>query len=176
MSAAVLRRPQDLCLEQIPNFKPAPDQVIVEVASCGICGSDLRYYHGENPWALHTLGMPIPNPPNIVLGHEFAGTVTDAADFPHLAGKHVAVMSFKTCGQCRQCRSGAENLCGQTMHLGHGAGWGERDYYPGGMAGGTHRQRDHAGFARDGRKQGLRDRHIRRRPRYRQAMWRDACH
>jgi threonine dehydrogenase-like Zn-dependent dehydrogenase len=124
----------ELGLAQIPHFEPAPDQIIVEVASCGICGSDLRYYHGENPWALHTLGRSVPNPPNIVLGHEFAGTVADADASPDLLGKRVAAMSFKTCGQCRKCRSGAENLCKQTMHLGHGAGWGERDYYPGGMA------------------------------------------
>jgi threonine dehydrogenase-like Zn-dependent dehydrogenase len=134
MPAALLRGPLDLKLAQVPHFEPAPDQVTVRVASCGICGSDLRYYHGENPWALHTLGKPQPNPPNIVLGHEFAGTVADARDFPHLLGKRVAVLSFKTCGECPQCRSGAENLCKRTIHLGHGAGWGEREYYPGGMA------------------------------------------
>jgi threonine dehydrogenase-like Zn-dependent dehydrogenase len=134
MSAALLRKPMELGLVQIPHFEPAPDQVIVEVASCGICGSDLRYYQGENPWALHTLGKSVPNPPNIVLGHEFAGTVADADGFPELLGKRVAAMSFKTCGQCGQCRSGAENLCKQTMHLGHGAGWGKLDHFPGGMA------------------------------------------
>jgi len=134
MSAALLRKPLDLGLARVPEFEPAADQVIVEVAACGICGSDLRYYHGENPWALHTLGEARPNPPNIVLGHEFAGEVVEAADFPHLLGKRVAIMSFKTCGECRHCRSGAEHLCRRTMHMGHGAGWGERDFYPGGMA------------------------------------------
>ncbi len=134
ISAALLRRPRDLTLAEIPEFKPDFDQVMIDVEACGICGSDLRYYYGENPWALHTLGKSLPNPPNIVLGHEFAGTVTDAGDFPQLLGKRVAVMSFKTCGACRHCRSGRENLCGNTMHLGHGAGWGKREYYPGGMA------------------------------------------
>jgi len=77
MAAALLRRPLDLGLERIPEFEPAADQVILEVAACGICGSDLRYYHGENPWALHTLGEARPNPPNIVLGHEYAGSHLD---------------------------------------------------------------------------------------------------
>ena len=132
--AAVLRGPFDLGLERIPRFVPDRDQVMIEVAACGICGSDLRYYHGENPWALHTLGKSLPNPRNIVLGHEFAGRVVDAPDFPGLAGKRVVVMSFKTCGECEQCRAGRENLCKRTIHLGHGAGWGDRNYYPGGMA------------------------------------------
>jgi len=134
MLAAVLRRPGDLWATEIAEFRPADDQVIVDVAACGICGSDLRYFDGENPWALHTLGVSLPNPPNIVLGHEFAGVVTDPGRFPDLEGKRVAVMSFKTCGVCEHCRSGRENLCKNTMHLGHGAGWGEREYYPGGMA------------------------------------------
>ncbi len=134
MSAALLGKPLDLGLAQVPHFEPAADQVVVDVASCGICGSDLRYYHGENPWALHTLGEARPNPPNIVLGHEFAGTVAEAANFPDLLGKRVAAMCFKTCGRCDHCRSGAEHLCATTMHLGHGAGWGELEYYPGAMA------------------------------------------
>ena len=134
MSAALLREPLDLRLEQVPEFDRSADQVTIEVAACGICGSDLRYYHGENPWALHTLGKPLRNPPNIVLGHEFAGVVVEAGDFPELRDKRVAVMAFKTCGQCEHCRGGHENLCKRTMHLGHGAGWGKRDYYPGGMA------------------------------------------
>ncbi len=134
MAAALLREPLDFGLERIHEFEPAADQVIVQVAACGICGSDLRYYHGENPWALHTLGKVRPNPPNIVLGHEFAGRVVEAGNYPHLLGKRVAVMSFKTCGECKDCRRGAEHLCKNTMHLGHGAGWGQRDYYPGGMA------------------------------------------
>jgi len=134
MSAALLRKPLDLGLARVPRFEPAPDQVVINVTSCGICGSDLRYYHGENPWALHTLGESRPNPPNIVLGHEFAGTVARADNFPRLLGKRVAVMAFKTCGECPHCRGGAEHLCRSTMHLGHGAGWGERPFYPGGMA------------------------------------------
>ena len=49
-----------------------PDLVRVMVAACGVCGSDFRYCAGENPWAMHTLGRHVDNPPNIVLGHEFA--------------------------------------------------------------------------------------------------------
>jgi L-iditol 2-dehydrogenase len=134
MTAALLRVPHDLQPKKIPVFPLTADQVMVRVQTCGICGSDLRYYQGENPWALHTLGKSLPNPPNIVLGHEFAGTVVDAGAYPTLRGKRVAVLAFKPCGHCDQCRSGRENLCKNTCHLGHGAGWGKRRYYPGGMA------------------------------------------
>lgn len=136
MKAAVLRKPETLEVTDIPRFDISEDEVSLKVDTCGICGSDIRYYHGENPWSLHTLGEVLPNPPNIVLGHEFTGTVTEVASKrnEHLLGKRVAVLPFKTCGRCYECKTGRENLCKQTIHLGHGAGWGEQAYYPGGMA------------------------------------------
>jgi len=136
VKAAVLRKPETLEVTDIPRFDISGREVTIKVDACGICGSDIRYYRGENPWSLHTLGKVLPNPPNIVLGHEFTGQVTEVAsekDKP-LLGKRVAVLPFKTCGQCYYCKTGRENLCKQTIHLGHGAGWGEREYYPGGMA------------------------------------------
>ena len=136
MRAAVLRKPETLEVTNIPRFDIGEEGVSIKVEVCGICGSDIRYYHGENPWSLHTLGKVLPNPPNIVLGHEFTGRVTEVASrhLEPLLGKRVAVLPFKTCGQCYECRTGRENLCKQTIHLGHVAGWGEQAYYPGGMA------------------------------------------
>ena len=136
MKAAVLKSERVLLVEDIPRFPLEPDMVTVKVEACGVCGSDLRYYLGENPWALHTLGEPRPNPPNIVLGHEFAGTVVEAGSKggAPLVGKRVGVMCFRTCGECDLCRTGRPHLCRNTRHIGHGAGWGERDHYPGAMA------------------------------------------
>lgn len=110
-----------------------PDLVLVEIAACGVCGSDFRYYVGENPWAQHTLGRFVPNPPNIVLGHEYAGTVVAAASEAnrHLLGKRVAPICSKVCGACEECRAGRSRMCPNTVHMGHGQGWGQRDYYPG---------------------------------------------
>lgn len=136
MKAAVLKAPRELRIEQIP--KPASDDefLVLEVKACGICGSDVRYYEGENPWALHTLGKFVPNPPNIVLGHEFAGIVHEVRnpEYADLLGKRVSVLAFDTCGVCDCCRAGLYHLCRDTRHLGHGAGWGNRGYFPGGMA------------------------------------------
>ena len=136
MKALVLRSPEHLELVDVPRPNIFAGQVLVKVHKCGICGSDIRYFHGENPWAKQTLGRESPNPPNIIFGHEFVGTVAevfDPADHA-LLGKRVGVNTFITCGRCFFCRSGRENLCANTKHLGHGQGWGALDFYPGGMA------------------------------------------
>lgn len=136
MKALVLKGPETLALMDVPKAKPGPEQVLVRVSMCGICGSDIRYYHGENPWAKQTLGREIPNPPNIILGHEFVGVVEEVHNErdARLLGKRVAVNTFITCGRCEFCRTGRENLCANTKHLGHGQGWGKMEFYPGGMA------------------------------------------
>lgn len=136
MRAIVLEAPNRLALRNIPRFALAADEVMVQIEACGICGSDLRYYRGENPWALHTTGKNLANPPNIVLGHEFVGRVVETAGplGRELLGERVAVLPWRACGRCDDCRHGRPNLCAHTIHYGHGAGWGKRDYYPGGMA------------------------------------------
>ncbi len=120
----------------VPKPVLSAGQVLIEVSKCGICGSDVRYFHGENPWAKQTLGRHIDNPPNIILGHEFTGIVHEVFDKSdaHLIGKRVGINTFITCGRCNFCRNGQENLCNYTKHLGHGQGWGKMDFYPGGMA------------------------------------------
>lgn len=136
MKALVLRAPKDLVVMDVPKMTAKPGQVLVRVSHCGICGSDIRYFYGENPWAKQTLGIEVPNPPNIILGHEFVGVVEAAGDpeDEYLIGKRVGVNTFITCGRCMYCRSGQENLCPDTRHLGHGQGWGTMDFYPGGMS------------------------------------------
>jgi L-iditol 2-dehydrogenase len=136
MRALVLKAPRTLGVMDVPEMKPGPGQVILRVSKCGICGSDIRYYCGENPWAKQTLGKEIPNPPNIILGHEFVGVVDEVCDQrdAELLGGRVGVNTFITCGRCAFCKSGRENLCPNTRHLGHGQGWGKMEFYPGGMA------------------------------------------
>jgi threonine dehydrogenase-like Zn-dependent dehydrogenase len=118
-----------------PKLRQAED-ILVEVKACGICGSDLRYWEGENPWALHTLGHHVDNPANIVMGHEYAGVVAqvNSARYEHLLGRRVGVQPYRVCGQCEFCRSGRHNLCKTTIHTGHAHGWGEMDVYPGAYA------------------------------------------
>lgn len=137
VKALVLREEKQFELMDIPvPTLERDDHVLVQVEACGICGSDLRYWAGENPWALHTLGRALPNPSNMVLGHEFSGVVTKvrSARFEHLLGERVGVQAFRTCGACALCRSGRENLCRDTIHIGHAQGWGTMAYYPGAYA------------------------------------------
>ncbi len=129
MLAAVLKGPGNLSVERVPIPAPAADELLCEVAACGICGSDLRYLAGENPWAKHTLGVEKPNPPDMILGHEVAGVVQEGG-----RGVRAGLLAFRTCGRCPECRRGAGQLCRETAHLGHGAGWEDRRFNPGGMA------------------------------------------
>jgi threonine dehydrogenase-like Zn-dependent dehydrogenase len=136
MKALVLKSPRSLEVMDVPLPVLRPGEILVRVSRCGVCGSDIRYFHGENPWARQTLQKDVPNPPNIIFGHEFVGTVekvSDARD-EHLLGKRVGLQTWTACGRCEHCRRGRENFCRQTRHLGHGQGWGKMDFYPGGMA------------------------------------------
>ncbi len=136
MKAVVLRRTNDLAVLDVPVPDIGPDQALVRMTHCGVCGSDIRYLHGDNPWAKQTLGEKHTNPENIILGHEVTGIVERVGGDcdPELIGKRVALLAFGTCGECFYCMRGEENLCANTQHLGHGAGWGQSDYYYGGMA------------------------------------------
>lgn len=140
MRAVVLEAPRRMVLRDIPVWPIGsygdPDMVLVKVAACGVCGSDFRYYAGENPWSMHTLGRHVDNPPGIVLGHEFAGEVVAVLDEKNagLLGKRVAPVCSKVCGRCPECLAGRTQLCPNTVHLGHGQGWGKRDLYPGAYA------------------------------------------
>ena len=143
--AVVLRGTRDAAALEIPVWDLAQfagravdpdDLVLLEVEACGICGSDPRYYAGENPWAQHTLGEFRPSPPNLVLGHEYVGRVV-AARGEHnrrLLGMRTAGVCWKGCGACELCLDGMEHLCPQTVHIGHAAGWGKMDFYPGAYA------------------------------------------
>lgn len=136
MKAVVLERAGKISIKEIPLPTPPSGEVLIRVKACGICGSDIRYFYGENPWSLQTLGVNKPNPPGIVLGHEFSGKIEGVGDgiSPSRKGERVGVLAYKACEECYYCKSGLHNLCANVRHLGHGAGWRKRKYYPGAMA------------------------------------------
>ena len=128
-NAVILERPGAIAVKRIP-VPPIPGpSTRVQMRACGICGSDVRYFAGENPWSLHTLGKHVPSPPNLVLGHEVAGIVQSPE-----GNKPVAILAYKSCGKCQYCQNGRENLCNEMEHFGHSAGWPDMAYYPGGMS------------------------------------------
>ncbi len=74
--------------------------VLVEIAGCGVCHTDLSYFY---------LGVPTVNPPPLTLGHEISGTVVAGPD--DWVGKEVIVPAVMPCGECEICKSGRGNRC-----------------------------------------------------------------
>jgi alcohol dehydrogenase, propanol-preferring len=105
--AVQIERPGVLRLVERAEPHPGPNQLLVRVHACGVCRTDLHLLDGE---------VDIPRPP-IVPGHQIVGTVIargerTAADDPLEPGTRVGVPWLGwTCGRCRYCLSGRENLC-----------------------------------------------------------------
>lgn len=133
--AAVLRKPFKIELMDIPKPEPKSDEVLIKVDACGICGSDIHYFQGRNPWALHTLGVDKGNPPDMILGHEIAGTIVDVGNeqFKRRINEKVGVIAYKACGKCKFCNEGRHNICANVLHIGHDEAWSFSPS-PGGMA------------------------------------------
>jgi propanol-preferring alcohol dehydrogenase len=92
-----------LRLDDVPWPTPGPDDVVVRVAACGICGSDVHFLEG----------MPVPAPLPLTLGHEPAGVVdaVGAQVRGWRPGDRVAIHLGLGCGRCRTCTSGFPNAC-----------------------------------------------------------------
>jgi 6-hydroxycyclohex-1-ene-1-carbonyl-CoA dehydrogenase len=79
-----------------------PGEIVVEVAGCGLCHTDLSFFAGQVK----------PNRLPIVLGHEISGTVIAAGDrFASMIGRAVVVPAVMPCGDCQLCVSGRSNVC-----------------------------------------------------------------
>jgi alcohol dehydrogenase, propanol-preferring len=113
MQAMLLERPgAPLKLLELSDRRPAAGEVSVRVAACGVCRTDLHVVDGE---------LPNPKLP-IVPGHEIVGYIDMIGDgVSALAiGQRVGVPWLgRTCGECRYCRNGAENLCDRPLFTGY---------------------------------------------------------
>jgi len=90
--------------------KPAPHEVIVEVAGCGVCHTDLGFYYD---------GVPTRHGFPLVLGHEISGTVVGAGTASRaLIGRQVVVPAVTPCGQCEACRQGRGAICPEQVFPG----------------------------------------------------------
>jgi alcohol dehydrogenase len=114
MRAAVLREyGEPLVVEERPRPDPAPDEVVVEVAACGVCRSDWHAWMGHGEWADDDV------PLGQVLGHEPAGRVAAAGERTALgAGDRVVVPFNLGDGTCQRCRTGHGNRCADGRALG----------------------------------------------------------
>lgn len=110
MKAAVLFAPGDIRVIEKPVPKPGPGQVLVKVAECGMCGTDLKILDGHFP-GTPPYGAFTP-------GHEWTGTVVALGDtVDELAiGDRVCIEAHHGCGRCENCLAGKYTMC---LNYGH---------------------------------------------------------
>jgi 2-desacetyl-2-hydroxyethyl bacteriochlorophyllide A dehydrogenase len=111
MRAAIIDAPGNMRVGSLPDPTPKPDELVIRVGACGICGTDLHIVDGDSPLVRYP----------VVPGHEFAGEVVavgrnvpqgnGASDIKVTVGTRVAVEPNLYCGHCEFCRTGHENLC-----------------------------------------------------------------
>ena len=103
MKRALLVATQQIVIEEVDRYEPAPGEALIRVEATGVCGSDISTYLGHHPF----------RKPPVVLGHEVSGRVEAIGDGqPHrLLGRRVALRPLIACGRCEECRSGDTNLC-----------------------------------------------------------------
>uniref|UniRef100_A0AAU2AA84 2-deoxy-scyllo-inosamine dehydrogenase n=1 Tax=Streptomyces sp. NBC_00093 TaxID=2975649 RepID=A0AAU2AA84_9ACTN len=119
MKAAVIESVGKAVVLEVPDPTPGPRDVVVEVAACGLCGTDLHILQGE-------FAPTLP----IVPGHEFAGTVVGVGvSVTELTvGDRVAVDPSLYCHECRYCRTGHNNLCERWAAIGVTTAGGAAQY------------------------------------------------
>lgn len=101
--------------------QPGPGEVLVRVAACGICHTDLHVVEGELP----------PHRPRVVPGHQAVGRVVAAGPgvAGEIMGQRVGVpWLHRSCGACRFCTTGRENLCVQARFTGYDVDGGFADH------------------------------------------------
>lgn len=119
MKAALVESVGKVSLTTVPDPTPGPRQVVVKVAACGLCGTDLHIRQGE-----FAPSLPL------VPGHEFAGEVVGTGgEVTELAvGDRVAVDPSLYCYECRYCRNGHNNLCERWAAIGVTTAGGAAEY------------------------------------------------
>ena len=110
MKAAVFKQPGiPLTIEEVNDPEPGPDDLILKVRACGICGTDLHWSQGNDPsagWRHLT--------PGSVMGHEFSGEIIELgknARSQFRVGERVVAQPFIGCGSCSACHAGRSYRC-----------------------------------------------------------------
>lgn len=113
--------PAPMVLEEVPTPAPGPGEVLVKVAACGVCRTDLDYLKGEAP--------PMVAPP-IILGHEPSGTIAQLGSGVNgfEVGQRVLVIAPIPCRACAFCRMGNENQCANMTVIGASRDGGFAEY------------------------------------------------
>lgn len=121
MKAIMLWEPERMEIVDLPVRDPAPDEVLLKVEACSICGSDLEGYHGIHP----KIKMPV------VMGHEIASTVVAVGSAVESlsVGDRVAGTGEVSCGQCAACKAGRRQGCQTPLSPGFTGQGGYAEYF-----------------------------------------------
>lgn len=116
MKAAMTTDDHGFEIVAIPDPVPEADQLVIRVAACGVCGSDIK----AQPYA----------PAGMVMGHELGGEIVAVGSHADSwrVGTNVAVLPVISCGKCRYCLAGAVSHCPTTSYLGMGPAGGFAEY------------------------------------------------
>ncbi|MCL4512923.1 MAG: zinc-binding dehydrogenase [Candidatus Eremiobacteraeota bacterium] len=113
MKAAVFYgKNEPLKIEEVPVPDTAQDEILVQVAACGVCHTDLHYLDH---------GVPTFKTPPLILGHEASGIVSKCGSSvkEFKPGDRVLLPAVYACGRCFYCRKGRENICQSMIMLGN---------------------------------------------------------
>jgi len=99
-------------VEEVPTPEPGLGQVLVKIAACGVCHSDLHYTDHN---------LPTFKKPPLILGHEASGTVAALGEGVDswAVGDRVLLPTVYGCGKCYACRRGRENICNDSIMFGN---------------------------------------------------------
>jgi len=128
MQAARYHGNRDVRIEEVAEPDPDPGEVVVDVETCGICGSDLGEY-------LYGPRYDDPDRLPYTMGHEVSGTVAETTDGVDIdVGTEVVLNPLVACGDCRQCDEAQYNLCENLRVIGaqRPGGYAERVTVPAG--------------------------------------------
>ncbi len=122
MKAAIFHAAhQPLEVADVPTPEPGPGQVLVKVAACGMCHTDLHFIDH---------GTPTFKTPPLILGHEISGTVASLGPgvVGWQVGESVLLPAVLSCGSCTACREGRENICEHNQMFGNHVDGGFAEY------------------------------------------------
>lgn len=117
----VRRGPGNVMLMEMPEPKPGPGEVLIEVSACGICGTDMHIYHDT-----------IDSDPPVIMGHELSGTVVQLGEDVKgvaLGDRVTSETHAHLCGRCQYCLSGLFRYCVERTMVGRNGNGGFAKYY-----------------------------------------------
>ncbi|MDR3611246.1 MAG: alcohol dehydrogenase catalytic domain-containing protein, partial [Ignavibacteriaceae bacterium] len=119
MNALFFDGPGNIKVRDLVIPKLQPDELLVQVNGCGVCGTDFHIYEGNAP-------AKIP----VVLGHEYCGTIVDKGERVegYSLGDNIVINPNIHCGYCEFCRIGKINLCSNLKALGVSVNGGMSQY------------------------------------------------